>query len=285
MNGASIVALVCAAALCGGTRAADSILSTEVGVAFDSKFMSYGLVDNKDPIVTPSVAVTAFDWVTFGVSAIFDTTKYGKKAGYGNRAGRCTELDPGVSLAHAFSPEDCAFLPTTVALALGYMYEYHPRGMGGGTGEPGDDTQFVTFEVALPDLWIEPTLAFERDIDRDDGTYVNLELGHTFALIDGVGEGDDPVLAFRPSVAQGIGNTQRTRGYGLAEDHGGLMDLCVKGELTWSVGGGFALSGYVAYYDYVFDSTLREGARAYEATGPDDTSYNFVAGIALSASF
>ncbi len=304
MNSKHMMVLACAAALCGGVLAVDEkseafawapgegisfgeqpILSTEVGLAFDSKFMSYGLVDNKDPIVTPSASVTAFDWVTFSVSAIFDTTKYGKKAGYGNRAGRYTELDPGVSLAHAFSPEDYAFLPTTVELSLGYMYEYHPRSMGGGTGEPGDDTQFVTFEVALPDLWIEPTLVFERDIDRDNGTYVNLELGHTFALIDGAGEDDDPVLAFRPSVAQGFGNTQRTRGYGLAEDHGGLMDLCVKGELTWNIGAGLALSGYVAYYDYVFDSTLREGARAYEATGHDDTSYNFVAGIALSASF
>ncbi len=302
--------LACAAALCGGvlaeeakTEAAETpeglawapgegisfgeqpIMSVEAGLAFDSKFMSYGLVDNKDPIITPSAAVTFFDWLTFDVAALFDTTTYGKKAGYTNRGGRYFELDSGVSVGHAFSPDDYSFLPTTIEFSLGYAYEYHPRTMGGGTGEPGDDTQFVTFEIALPDLWIEPTLAFERDIDRDNGTYVNLELGHTFSLIDGESEDDDPVLAFRPSVAQGIGNTQRTRGYDLAQDHGGLMDLCVKGELTWNIGAGFALSGYVAYYDYVFDSTLREAARAYEATGRDDTSYHFVGGLALTASF
>ncbi|MGN0847587.1 MAG: hypothetical protein ACI4RA_09420 [Kiritimatiellia bacterium] len=269
----------------GVTFAEAAVVSAEFGPTFDSKFMSYGLVDNKDPIVTPSAAVTFFDWVTFGIAALFDVTKYGRKAGYSNRAGRYMELDSGVSLSHAFSPEDCGLLPTTVELALGYMYEYHPRGMGGGTGEPGDDTQFVMFAVALPDLWIEPTLAFERDIDRDNGTYVNLELGHTFPLIDGAGENDDPVLAFRPSVAQGLGNTQRTRGYGLADDHGGLMDLCVKGELVWNIGAGFALSGYVAYMDYVFDRRLRAAARAYEATGRDDTSYHFVAGLAVTASF
>ena len=63
------------------------------------------------------------------------------------------------------------------------------------------------------------------------------------------------------------------------------MDLCIKGELTWNIGGGVALSGYVAYYDCVFDSMLREGARAYEARGMDDTSYHFVGGLALSTTF
>ena len=41
----------------------------------------------------------------------------------------------------------------------------------------------------------------------------------------------------------------------------------------------------MAYYDYVFDSTLREASRAYEARGRDDTSYHFVGGLAVTASF
>lgn len=262
------------------------IASVEASLAFDSKFMSYGLVDNKDPIVTPSASITLFDHLTLEVAALFDVTKYGRKHGeYGNRAGKYMELDPGVSFGWSFSPDDYSWLPTTIETSLGYSYEYHPRSMGGGTGEPGDDTQFITAEIALPDLWLEPTLSFERDIDRDNGTYLNLELGHSFALIDSDNEDDDPMLVFRPSVAQGLGNTQRTRGYDLAEHHGGLMDLCVKGELTWNICKGIALSGYVAYYDYVFDSTLREAARDYEASGRDDMSYHFVAGLALTASF
>ena len=215
MNSKHMMMVACAAAFCGGVLAGNEVkqdapaaeepaaegwsfapgagvsfgeqqvVTAEFGLAVDSKFMSYGLVDNKDPIVTPSAAVTFLDWITFDCAALFDTTTYGRKAGYSNRGGRYIEFDSGVSLAHAFSPDDYGFLPTTVELSLGYAYEYHPRAMGGGTGEPGDDTQFVTFEVALPDLWLEPTLAFERDIDRDTGTSVNLELGHTFALIDG----------------------------------------------------------------------------------------------------
>lgn len=293
----SVFALVCAAGATACGALAEEVgapegageekpplVSAAFGLAFDSKFMSYGLVDSNDPILTPSAAVKLFDHLTFEVAALFDMTKYGRKwGGYGNRGGKYIELDPGVSFDWTFAPEDVEGLPTTVALSLGYSYEYHPRHMGGGTGEPGDDTQFVVLGLELPDLWLEPVLEIERDIDRDNGTYVSLELGHTFALIDG--DGEAPLLAFKPSVAQGLGNTSRTRGYDLAKDHGGLMDTCVKGELTWRIGDHLALSGYVAYYDYLFDSTLRAGARAYEASGRADTSYHFTAGLALTVSF
>ena len=261
-----------------------SIVSGEFELAFDSKYLTYGCVDNNDPVLRPKAGVTFFDWVQFKMEAIYDVTKYGRKCGWDNREWKMEEYDPSVRLAHEFTPEDFEWLPTKVALELAYMYEYHPRAMGGDANGWGD-TQFVWLEASMEDLWLEPYFYYERDIDRDNGTYVNLELGHTFALVDGAGEDDDPVLAFRPSVAQGLGNTQRTRGYDLADDHGGLMDLCIKGELTWNIGGGVAVSGYVAYYDYVFDSTLREGARAYEARGMDDTSYHFVGGLALSATF
>ncbi len=290
--GAAVAAMACVAMADeakkpeGVQEEESNIISAEFGLAFDSKFMSYGLVDNNDPIITPSAAVTFFDFLTFEVAALFDTTKYGKKWGeYGNRGGKYIELDPGVSVGWEFSPEDHEWLPTTVGVSLGYAYEYHPRHMGGGTGEPGDDTQFVTLGIELPDLWLEPVFELERDIDRDNGTYANLELGHTFSLIDGDSEEDDPVLAFKPSVAQGIGDKHRTRGYDLARSHGGLMDTCIKGELTWKICDNLALSGYVAYYDYLFDSRLRDGARHYEASGRHDTSYSFVAGLALTASF
>ena len=267
------------------------VLATELGLSFDSKFMSYGLVDNDDPILTPSAEVTIHDWLKLGVEAIFDMTKYGKKAGYGNRAGRYQELDPSIALAHAFNGDDFEWLPTKVEFSLGYMYEYHPRSMGGGTGEPGDDTQFVSLEVGLPDLWIEPKFLYERDIDRDNGTYLQLEIGHTFALVGGE-EGADPVLAVRPSISQGFGNSQRVRGYLCKDwdeeiplDHAGLMDTCAKGELTWNIASGLSLSAYVAYYDFLFDSRIRDASRGYEARGRNDESWNFVTGVALTASF
>lgn len=266
------------------------IMTAEFGLAFDSKYMTYGLVDNRDPILTPSASATFFDVLTFELESIFDLTKQGKKSGRTNRGGKYMELDPSVYASWSFSPDDHAWLPTALDVSVGYSYEYHPRSMNG--KENGwADTQYVWAEVELPDLWIEPLLYLERDLTRDDGTYANLEIGHTFPLIDSDEEDGDPVLAFRPSVGQGVGNTQRARGYlwdmkrDEALDHGGLMDTCVKGELTWAVCSWLELTGYVAYYDYLFDSRMREGARGYTERDSDDRSYHFVAGLALSAAF
>ena len=61
------------------------IVSAEASLSFDSKYLSYGFVDNKAPILTPAGEITFFDWLTFGVSAIFDVTRYGNHAGYTSR--------------------------------------------------------------------------------------------------------------------------------------------------------------------------------------------------------
>ena len=319
-----MAAFACAAALCGSVQAADAeaekdsaeskeasqgwnwamgegvtynetpIVSAEVGLAFDSKYLSYGLVDNNDPILTPSAALTFFDWVTLSVESIFDISRYGDAAGYGNRSWQYTELDPGAAIGHSFGPDDASWLPTTIEFEIGYMYEAHPA-------VTGPDTQFVTLTVALPDLWFEPAFQYEQDIQRDEGAYLNLEIGHTFALVEGVEEGDDDILDLRVSAAQGWGNKRRIRGYlpdihnvevddeGNEEygalNHEGLMDTTVKVEMTWNITDGVALSGYVAYVDYLLDPSTREASRHYEATGAWTDSYNFVAGAAISFAF
>lgn len=312
MNSKHIMTTIaCAAAFCGSVRAEAEaketeeqglnwamgegvtfnetpIVSAEVGLAFDSKFLSYGLVDNNDPILTPSAALTFFDWVTFSVESIFDTSRYGERAGYGNRAWKYQELDPGVAIGHAFGPDEG--LPTTIEFEIGYMYEAHPAVVD-------DDTQFITFSIGLPDLWFEPTFSYERDIDRDEGTYLNLEIGHTFTLIEGKEEGDDDILDFRLSAAQGWGDRKRIRAYlpdvrayddegehpGL--DRAGLMDTCIKGEFTWNITDGVSLGAYVAYYDYLFDATARDCAKGYEGTGSYTDSYNFVTGLSIAIAF
>ena len=175
------------------------IVSAEFGLQFDSKYMTYGVVDGKDPILTPSAQITFFDWLYFGVESIFDVTKgNGKRGDYGNRAGRWTTLDAIVGIAHEFElTEDIG-----LSVDANYIYEYlrrHHSDMG--------DTQYINLELGLTGLWLEPTLAIERDLMADDGTYVNFSLAHTFTL---VGDDDDPTLTFTPSVGQGFGNTQRT---------------------------------------------------------------------------
>ena len=282
--------LACAAAVCGSVQAElnwkmgegvtfdeTPIVSTEVGLAFDSKFLSYGLVDNNDPILTPSAAVTFWNVLTMSVESIFDISRYGRKAGYGNRAWRYQELDPGAALTYAFGPDDISWLPTTVEVEFGYMYERHPSCVD-------DDTQFVNFSIGLPDLWFEPVFAYERDIDRDDGTYLNLEVGHTFALVESGGEEEDDILDFRVSAAQGWGDARRIQAY-LEPNRPGMMDFCLKGELTWNVTDGVTIEGYLAYTDYLFDSSLRHRSQDYEATGHWTESWNFTAGVSLSLSF
>lgn len=300
MNIKKTMAAVCAAATCAVWAAdekeveieeTDSSLSdyvsVEAGISLDSRYMTYGVIDGKDPIVTPSAQITFFDWVYFGVESIFDVTKgNGKRGGYGNRAGQWTTLDAIVGVAHDF--ELCESIGA-LSVDFNYIYEYLRRyhsDMG--------DTQYLNLELSLGDLWLEPTLAIERDLMADDGTYVNFSIGHEFPLIDGEGEDADPVLAFRPSVGQGFGNTQRAAGYfvkrkGSEEplDHGGLMDTTIMGELTWNICENLSLSGYVAYSDYWFDGNMRDGARAHNADWGRscDHSWNFYGGIALGVSF
>ena len=308
-NKVNIKTIACAAAVCGCTAVASGadevaeaekgefeetqMVSAEFGLAFDSKYMTYGVIDGKDPIMTPSAKVVFFDWLYFGVESIFDVTKgNGKRGGYGNRAGKYTTLDAIAGIAHDF---DLGETLGALSVDFNYIYEYIPRRTwDDDAGKYGvDDTQYLNLELSLGDLWLEPTLSIERDLMADNGTYVNFELGHTFTL---VGDEDDAVLTFRPAFGQGFGNTQRVRGYlnkrpGSDEplDHGGLMDTTIKGELEWTICENLSLGAYVAYYDYWFDRSMRDGAHAHnsEWSGADRyrDSYNFVCGLSLTASF
>ena len=78
------------------------IVSTEVSLSLDSRYMTYGVIDGKDPIFTPGATATFFDWVYIGVESIFDVTDgNGKRGGYGKRGGQYTTLDAFVGLANS----------------------------------------------------------------------------------------------------------------------------------------------------------------------------------------
>ncbi len=292
----NITKIACVAAVCGCVSLATAdepaeaekgeveetpVVSAEFGLQFDSKYMTYGVVDGKDPIVTPSAQLTFFDWAYVGVESIFDVTKgNGKRGGYGNRAGKYTTLDAIVGLAHEF---DLGETLGTLGVDFNYIYEYIPR-----YHDSMDDTQYLNLELSLGDLWLEPTLGIERDLMADNGTYVNLELGHTFTL---AGDGEGPTLTFKPSVAQGLGNSLRTKGYFADSSdgfsHGGLMDTTLKGEFELKLSENVSLAAYVAYSDYWFDSNMRDAARAYNAEWgkSSDHSWNVYGGLGVTVSF
>ena len=110
----------------------------------DSRYLTYGMIDGKDPIVVPGAQVTFFDWVYFGVESLFDVTKgNGKRGGYGNRAGRWTTLDSIVGVAHEFELGERF---GKLSADFNYMYEYIERyhsDMG--------DTQYLNLELGLSD--------------------------------------------------------------------------------------------------------------------------------------
>jgi hypothetical protein len=264
--------------LTGALYAQNKIVSTEVSLSFDSRYMTYGVIDGKDPIFTPGATATFFDWAYIGVESIFDLTDgNGKRGGYGKRGFKYTTLDAFVGLAHEF---DLGEKIGALCVDVGYMYEYLPRYQG----EVGD-TQYFTAQLSLCRHWLEPTIAFERDIMADDGTYVNLEVGHTFEICE--------CFTVRPAVGQGIGNSLRTKGYfaGLEKvegfDHGGLMDTTIKIDFEYAITDWLTLGAYVAYYDYLFDDKMREAAAAYngEWGSNEDKTWNFVGGLSLTATF
>ena len=263
------------------------VVYAELAVGMDSKYMNYGFCDNKDPILTAEAYVTFFDWLSVGFSTIFDMTHYGLKAGYANYAWNCNEFHPYLSIAHEFSPEDYDWLPTKVAFEIWYDYEYQPRGKWLTGGDRMSDTQFWNLKIELPDLWIAPEFWYERDVMRDNGTYLELKLKHSFALIDDEESEDedaDPILAIIPSIAQGFGNSQRVEAYA-GIDKAGLTGTCLRCDLKWQVCDNVSLGCYVAYWDFWFDRKIREAARDYEASGVIDSSYNFLCGLSVNVAF
>lgn len=257
----------------------DSIVSAEFSVKFDSRYLTYGVVDGKDPIMTLGGNLTFFDWVYVGVESIFDLNDAnGKRGEYARRGGRYTTLDAIVGLAHEF---DLGETLGTLSADFNYIYEYLPRYHDDAGDKCMDDTQYLNLELALNDLWLEPALWIERDLMLDNGTYVNFSLGHTFNML---GDEDD-TLTLRPSIAQGWGDKHRVRGYELASSQAGLMDTTMKLELAWKVCECVSLGAYVAYSDYWFDHDLRDGARRYNRGQSYHNSYNFYGGVGLAVSF
>ncbi len=291
MKNAKMTFALLAASVTGGVFAADSaafsyeagegvcydeypLVTASASISFDSRYMTYGVIDGMDPIVRPGAEITFFDWLYFATEAYFDVTKgNGKRFEYGNRAGKYTTLDSYVGLAHEFEISESV---GSLCVDLSYMYEYMPR---------YSNTQYVMAELSLSGHWVEPTLYIERDLMRDEGTYASLELGHTFDINES--------FTVRPSVAQGIGNSLRTKGY-FSElekvegfNHGGLMDTSIRLDFEYAINSYLTLGAYIAYYDYLFDDRMREAAAAYNGQWRRhlDRTWNFVTGISLTATF
>ena len=250
------------------------VMTAEFSLAFDSRYMTYGVIDGKDPIVTPGATATFFDFVYFGVEAIFDTTKQqGKKwGGYGNRAGKYTTLDAIVGGAHDF---DLGETLGALSVDFNYIYEYIPRYHG----EVGD-TQYLNLELALNDLWLEPTFAIERDLMADDGTYFNFNIGHTFTL---VGDEEEPELALTLSFVEGLANNKYNED-DLGCDSWGFRETTLMAELEWAAAEFLSVKPYISYSDHL-NGHFRHPAHYYADEEASHKVAQLYGGVAVELAF
>jgi len=276
--------LLCAAMpLAGEALGSNDWIRAEASIEFASRKIFYGYALNREPIWIPQASLTFFDALTPGVIAYCDMTDWGDSSrggyGYGDRSWNYQEMDPYVLLHHGFTRDELSWLPTEAFLCVGYQYEYDPPFPN---GETNPDSHYINGRLALPELWIEPALSAEFDVDRDHGTYLNLDIGHSFSLV-----GDDaaPTLAVRADVGQGWGDANRNEAYsGVARC--GLMDTMIRLTLEWSPYSWLAIAPYAAYYEFIFDRHLRDGARHICSGGdPTTESWNFLGGVKVSVGF
>ena len=222
---------------------------------FVSKVLSYGLPDSSKPNLLPYGELTFFGCLSAGSRFYFDLTDIGERMGRGDCTCDLWEVDIPVDLRKRFSPEDCAWIPTCVEIGIGYRYEYHP------SHTRIADTQFWLADVSLPDIWIVPCFSYERDVIRDNGTYLNISLSKEIAILDSV--------SLIPSISQGWGDVRRVAGYLPAPDmvgrleHSGLMDASFRMDLVWNVSEMVSISAFVAYSEFLFDCDIRNASRNY----------------------
>lgn len=256
--------------------------SFEVAVDFTSRQLTYGLVDNRDPIVTLE-ALAEWHGFTFEAAAIFDTTKWGRKhGGYGNRQGKYQELAFGPGYGYAFTPEDFGALPTTVEVTINYIYEYHPR-VKKHLGEENPDTQFINIGAALPDVLLAPAISAEFDIDNEQGAiYIAAEIGHSFTLVEAAGGRETDPLMLALGAGIGIGNAKRNR-YDADFDNVMFKDVWVSASVEWQITDNVVLAPYVAVYEQIH-GRLRDAARYY-IEDEKHASTQLIGGVRLAASF
>lgn len=261
-----------------------------------AKLLTYGLIDNPQPILTPTLELSFEykDWFTLALSidAIFDTTNYGAKdGGYNDRRYKYQELTPGITLSRTWKTAE--WIGSDLETAINYTYEYHPRSCKKSALEwENPDTQWLNFEISAPDYWLVPHIAVEYQLARQgaEGTndgkgaiYATFDVSHAFDLGTHIGL-DEEVITLTPTIGFSIGNKERN-----ACDFGDWYEENEKSADTFMLRDGFArldlsitpfknftINPYIGCHQQL-DSTGRD------ATGNDD--FVAFAGLALSYSF
>lgn len=260
----------------------EDALSFELAFDFCTRQLTYGLVDNRDPILALE-GVAEWHGFTFETAVLFDTTKWGRKnCGYGNRQGKYQEIAFGPGYAYTFTPDAWRRLPTSVELFLNYIYEYHPPARKS-RGEENPDTQFINMGMTLPDLWLAPWLSAEFDIDNECGAvYLTAGVQHTFTLVSAPDGREIDPLSLTLCGGLGFGNPKRNR-YDAGFDNYAVKDAHLSAALEWQISDHVVVSPYLAVYEQLH-GRLRDASRRY-INGETHASTQLIGGLRLTAAF
>jgi hypothetical protein len=245
----------------------------EVGAEFTTRQLTYGLVDNRDPIFTLDAAAEWYGF-TFEAAAIFDVTKWGRKnGGYGNSQGKWQEIAFGPGYTFAVEPFE---------FFVNYIYEWHPR-VQKWKGEENPHTQFINVGAGLPDVFLAPSLSAEFDIRNESGAiYLLAEIGHTFTLVEAAGDRETDPLSLSLGAGVGFGNPKRNK-YDAEFDTYAFKDISASVSLDWQINDTFVVQPYVAVYEQLH-GRLRDAARHY-MDNETHASTQLIGGLRIAASF
>ena len=242
----------------------------DLSAEFATRQLTYGLVDNRDPVFLFDAAIAWRDF-TFTTEVIHDTTsRDDRHGGLYSSTLRCHEVSFSPGYYHTFD----SLLPTPIEIGMDYVYEYHPRVLS--RGDPKTpDTQFLNAGVRLPEVFLSPGITTELDIDNECGAlYFRLEGEYTLELTD--------TLALEFGIGLGIGNPRRNR-FDADVNRWGVKDLGVSLAIPWKPLSWLTVSPYVAAYEQL-DPALRDAARHY-IEGETHHSTQVIGGLTVTASF
>lgn len=264
------------------------VIGGSVGLDFCTKQLTYGLIDNPHPILTPSAALSLGneEWFTveLGVEAIFDTTNWGaKEGGYNNRRWKYQELAPGITLSRTW--DTAGWLGSSLDTAINYTYEYHPKSCKkSDAGFANPNTQWLNLEISAGDFWLQPTLAVEYQLmrqgakDEDNGKggiYATFSVAHDFDVGSALGL-DEGTLTLTPTLGIGMANKKRNLCDFGENENFMFRDGFGTLELAYAPFEGFAVTPYVGFSQQL-------DSKAKDAVGDDD--FVAYAGIGVSYSF
>ncbi|MEN6357404.1 MAG: TorF family putative porin [Armatimonadota bacterium] len=155
---AYLAAGVCLLSMAGGAVYAQDSISTNIDLAYVSKYVWRGTVPNSDPAFQPSVTISHPSGASFNFWGSMDTT------GINDNSGNFTEQD--YTLSYAWK-----------SMSAGYIYYAFPN-----TAYPS--TQEMFFNIPLVSK-LPVSLALNYDFDEAKGLYGALSTSYAYAMKSG----------------------------------------------------------------------------------------------------